>query len=94
MTFNTGFLCTACGPIEKAVSRTLNKSKVNVCPECQNVVRTWERPLNERDGRCRTCSGGGFTLKMQNRELLRICKRCEEVYNTDTKMVVTRGVEQ
>lgn len=88
--FNRGFLCASCGPIEKASKKTIKKVQYDICPECGAIVKEWERPLNERPGRCGNCAGGSFKLAIHKGQLLRCCKTCKEVINPDTGKV-TRG---
>lgn len=89
--FNKGYYCTNCGPIQTAKKRTRKGERVTTCPNCGQVVTEWERPLNERIGRCRTCGGAAFKLKMNNHHLLRICKNCGEVFDTDEEKIIQRG---
>jgi hypothetical protein len=93
VTFNRGFLCNVCGPIRTATSSTKNKVKRNVCPECQSVVSEWQRPKNERVGKCGCCANGSFTLAIVKRHVLRCCDKCKEVLDTDTMQVVRKGSE-
>lgn len=90
MTFNKGFYCKDCGPIQKAKKRTIKKVQYNTCPTCHTIVDEWERPLNERDGRCGNCGYGSFKLAMTKGRLLRMCKQCSEVVDTDNKNKVVR----
>jgi hypothetical protein len=94
MTFNQGFLCPDCGPIPTAKKRSIAKVQHDTCPDCGKIVSKWERPLNERSGRCNNCGGGAFTLVMWKGDLLRKCKKCDEVYNTDTKIVKRKGLKK
>lgn len=52
-------------------------------------------PVKERRaGTCHNCGGGSFgDFKIVNHNLLRTCKRCGEVFNTDKMEVVTHGSE-
>lgn len=81
--FNKGYLCQTCGPIPNAQKRTRKGLTVFTCQTCGQAVDEWERPLNERDGRCIKCGGASFTLKIDNHHLLRICKSCGDIYDTD-----------
>jgi hypothetical protein len=94
MTFNRGFMCKNCGPIEKAKSKQITKVKHNVCPNCSEIVTEWERPLNERAGHCGNCVGASFTLAIVKGQLLRCCKTCKEVYNTDRGEIVREGSKE
>lgn len=95
MNFNTGFKCIDCGPIQKATSKTIRKVQYNVCPTCSKVVSAWQRPLNERVGRCRHCAHGGFTQAMGKGKLkgklLTQCKLCFQVANPDTGEILKQG---
>ena len=88
MTFNRGFECKSCGVMEKAAK----KGQRTICPICSLPVVSWEKPLNERSGRCRTCAGAKFESKIHKHQLLRRCRNCNEVYNIDTEKVVRKGV--
>lgn len=90
MSFNRGFLCPQCGPIEKAKKKTISKVQYDTC-DCGRVVTKWERPLNERMGRCSNCANGGFTLAMVKGQLLRCCKKCKMVINPDTNKIIREG---
>lgn len=90
MTFNNGFYCPNCGPIPRARTRSRNKVRVNTCHNCEAVVTVWERPLNERIGRCGNCANGWFKLAVVKGQLLRCCKVCDEVVNTDKNNEITR----
>lgn len=85
MTFHKGYKCDLCGPIEKANVRTMRRIKRHTCPNCDALVHPWTRPENERSGRCRNCAGGAFKLAVVKGKMLRCCKRCDEVINTDSK---------
>lgn len=91
MTFNKGFLCPTCGPIEKSKKRSIKKQQYDTCPECGQIVTVWERPLNERAGRCHNCGNASFTLAIVKHHLLRCCKVCKEVFDTDTGKVIRKG---
>ena len=88
MILNRGFTCNNCGVIEKATK----KGQRMVCPVCIITVTPWERPLNERSGRCRTCAGGQFTNRIEKSDLIRTCKVCTEEYNIDKDKVIKKGV--
>ena len=90
MLFNRGYKCEKCGPIQKANKKTIAKIKRNVCPECDRIVTEWVRPLNERAGRCNNCAGAAFTLAVVKRQLLRCCKNCGMVINTDDNEKIIR----
>lgn len=93
--FNHGFYCTNCGPIEKAKERSINKVRHKTCNECGSIVTSWERPLNERVGRCANCAHGSFTLALGKGklkgQLLRKCKHCGQVSNPDTNEILREG---
>lgn len=92
--FNKGFKCPNCGPVESAKKKTINKVQYDTCPNCSSIVSKWDRPLNERDGRCGNCGNGAFTLALVKSQLLRCCKVCKEVYNTDRNNIVREGDKQ
>lgn len=98
LVFNKGFLCLECGPIEKAASKQINKAKHDVCPACGNIVRKWERPLNERDGRCYNCGHAHFKSAMGKNKLkghlLRQCRKCNEVYDIDAEKILVKGEKE
>jgi hypothetical protein len=89
--FNKGYLCINHGPVQESVKRSINKVKHDCCKICGAVVRPWERPLNERAGRCNNCAGGCFGQKLVNRHLIRVCNICTEEYNTDTNKIIKPG---
>lgn len=89
--FNKGYLCINCGPVKESKKRSINKTQHDCCKECGAVVRTWERPLNERAGRCSNCAGGHFGQRLENHCLIRVCNICTEEYNTDTHKIVKPG---
>jgi DNA-directed RNA polymerase subunit RPC12/RpoP len=91
MTFNRGFFCSNCGPIEKSSKNTIKKVQYDTCPACSLIVKKWERPLNERKGRCPNCAHGGFKLGMKKGVMLRKCLKCGEITNPDTKEIVKEG---
>lgn len=90
MSFNIGFLCPECGPIQTAKKRSINKVQHDTCPTCLKIVTRWERPLNERSGHCGNCAGGSFSLSVVNSQLLRCCKKCGEVVNTDKNCEIVK----
>lgn len=92
MSFNNGFICSICGPIEKATSKTINKVQHNVCPVCLIIVLPWVRPLKDRAGRCHCCGSTKFKLAVHKGHILRKCETCNEVYNTDTEKTIRKGV--
>jgi hypothetical protein len=92
--FNIGFLCLECGPIETAKKSQRNKVTQNTCPTCGGIVKAWERPLNERDGRCRNCGNASFKSAIWKHDILRKCKTCDEVYNIDQETVVRKGKKE
>ena len=89
--FNKGYKCSRCGPMESATKRTRKGEIVFTCPMCGQVVTEWERPLNERVGRCGTCGKSSFELKLENDRLIRTCKSCHEEFDTWTEKVIKRG---
>lgn len=91
MSFNNGFYCTNCGPVEKAKKKTINKKQCDVCMVCSEIVEKWTRPLKERAGRCSNCSGASFTLAIVKSRLLRCCKQCKMVIDPDTKEIIREG---
>lgn len=92
--FNRGFLCKECGPIPKAKTRSKNRIKRETCPDCMGVVTPWERPMNERPGRCLNCAYAGFKLAVVKGVIVRACKRCNEAYSPETKQVIRKGKEE
>jgi len=89
---NRGFKCRDCGQVcEKAKEKTISKVKYKVCPHCSGLVDPWERPLNERPGRCINCAGGKFNLAMVKGRMLRNCPGCGMVIDVDTKEVIREG---
>jgi hypothetical protein len=94
MSFNQGWLCKECGPVPESKKRSIAKVKYDCCKVCGGIVTPWERPLNERTGRCGNCGHGAFTLALHKGQLLRCCKQCIEVYNTDTHEVIRQGKEE
>lgn len=91
--FNKGFLCPNCGPVQESKSKSIAKVQHNCCKECDAIVKVWERPLNERAGRCNNCAGAHFGHRLENSYLIRICHNCNEEYNTDTRQVHKKGNE-
>jgi len=89
------FKCPKCNWIgKKPKDKTINKQKYKTCPTCENIVQAYEVPLNERLGRCGNCGGGGFTLAIVNSHLIRKCKACGEVFDTDAGKIIRKGVVQ
>jgi ssDNA-binding Zn-finger/Zn-ribbon topoisomerase 1 len=93
MIFNRGYLCPQCGPIPAAKSRTIKKIAYKTCPGCERIVTEWERPLNERAGRCGNCGQAAFSLKVVNGHIHRKCKNesCQTVFNVDLNVIVEGG---
>jgi len=58
----------------------------------QKVEEEEEQAPALRHGVCPTCNNGSFTLEIHKHSLLRCCKTCLEVYNTDTNKVIRKGV--
>lgn len=73
--------------MEKAGTR----NKRNICPLCSKDVEKWERPLEERPGRCATCSNASFKSAIYKHDILRCCKNCGEIYNIDKDQVIRKG---
>lgn len=88
--FNRGFICSRCGPIQTAKKRSIAKVQRDTCPDCSGIVTRWERPLNERSGRCHNCAHGAFKQAFVKGHLLRACKQCGEVVDIDGNMIVIR----
>jgi hypothetical protein len=91
VSFNHGFMCALCGPIPKANKKTINKIPHNICPDCMQIVEVWERPENERPGRCSNCGYGSFKLAIVKGHLLRNCKKCTQVFDTETEKIIREG---
>ncbi|QFR56283.1 hypothetical protein PPK15_gp70 [Bacillus phage 000TH010] len=95
MTFNHGFMCPNCGPVPDSKKKTVNKVQHSACKRCDSIVKPWSRPMNERVGRCSTCGGASFSSAMGKNKLrghiLRKCKDCGEVFDTDTNAVLRKG---
>ena len=87
MNFNRGYICKDHGPMEKAIT----KNKRFVCPLCTKDVKPWEKPLEERPGRCSFCTGASFKLAVYKHDILRCCKNCKEVYNVDKEKILKKG---
>lgn len=98
MNFNTGFKCIDCGPIPTATNKTINKTQYKVCPKCSKVVSAWQRPLNERVGRCKHCANGGFKQAIGKGKykgaFLTQCTKCGQVANPDTGDILKQGDEK
>jgi hypothetical protein len=88
--FNQGWLCPECGPVPDSKKRSINKVQWDCCKACGAIVTRWERPLNERSGRCGNCANGSFELAVRKGRLLRKCKKCNEVVDTDEECKVKR----
>lgn len=89
--FNIGWLCPNCGPIPDGKKRSLKKVQRMTCRTCESVVMPWQRPLNERSGRCNNCGYAAFQLAMVKGYVIRKCKHCAEVYNVETKNRIRPG---
>lgn len=94
MSFNTGFLCPNCGPVPEAKDRSIRKVKHKCCKKCEAIVSPWQRPMNERAGRCGNCAYAAFTLAIVKGRLVRCCKRCLEVMDADTQKILRKGKEE
>lgn len=94
MTFNQGWLCEKCGPVKESKKRTIQRIRRDCCKGCGGIVTPWERPLNERPGRCGNCANAGFKLAVVKGQLLRNCKKCSEVINPETKKIIRKGKEE
>lgn len=70
--------------------RSKNKVQFLGCPVCTEVVQKYEIPLTERIGRCSNCGHGSFTNAIVKSHLLRCCKKCLEVVDTDDNMKIVR----
>ena len=90
MSFNRGWFCPKCGPVESAKDKTIAKVKYKVCKCCEAIVSAWERPKTDRDGCCCHCGNGAFTLAIVKHQLLRCCKLCGCVVNIDKNCTVVR----
>lgn len=88
---NAGYKCPNCEWIgKKPKQRSINKVKHMTCPECKTVVNKWERPENEQVGRCSNCACGSFQLGLSKGHLLRKCKECGQVDDTDDGLKIIR----
>ena len=94
MTFNKGYMCKRCGPVAEAKKRTIAKAIVICCKDCDGVVTAWERPLNERPGRCGNCATSSFSLSVSGGYIMRECKVCGQYDNSETGEVITKGNEE
>lgn len=94
MSFNSGWMCKQCGPVKESKKRSINKVQFDCCKNCNEVVTKWERPINERAGHCGNCGNASFKLAMFRSDLLRKCKQCGEVYNTDKREVKRKGAKE
>lgn len=93
MIFNIGWMCQECGPVAESKKRAIAKVQYDCCKVCGGIVQKWTRPLNERAGRCKNCAGASFTMALVKHQLLRCCKQCGEVVNTDQDCKVVRKGE-
>lgn len=94
ITFNRGFMCAECGPIQKSKRRSVKKVQYDTCPTCSKIVNPWERPLNERAGRCGNCGEASFLSAVWKGDILRKCKKCDEVYNVDKEKISRKGKKE
>lgn len=90
MSFNNGWMCDNCGPVEESKERSINKVKHKCCKICGGIVKPWARPDNERSGRCGNCANGSFKLAITKHRLLRCCKKCGEVVDTEIENHIVR----
>ena len=89
---NNGYKCGACGWIgAKAVTKSVKKIPMQLCPECAAQVNPWVRPLTERTGRCGCCGYAHFKLNIKNSILLRECRTCGEIMDPDTSEITRAG---
>lgn len=80
-----GFECITCGWIgPKAKTRSSKNVKYHACQECGAPAKEWEKPLNQRPGRCPHCANAKFLLRIENHELIRTCEHCGEERNPET----------
>jgi transcription elongation factor Elf1 len=95
---NSGFMCPNCGPMKECSSKSIKKVAHLVCKRCEALVNKWERPLNERAGRCTNCAGCDFASSMGKDKLkghlIRLCRICSEEYDIDAEKVLTPGKEE
>lgn len=94
MSFNQGFLCPNCGPVQDSKERSINKVKHPTCKTCEAIVSKWERPLNERAGRCGNCAAASFKSAIVKGHLVRNCVTCQEVYDIDANKIIRKGKEE
>lgn len=93
-TFNTGFMCPKCGPVQECTRVTKRKVTRDCCKVCDSPVVKWSRPLNERAGRCRHCANASFHSRIHLSIFMRTCNKCDEVVNPDNGEVFTPGKEE
>jgi hypothetical protein len=94
MSFNQGWFCKECGPVKESKKRSIAKVQYDCCKDCGGIVTEWERPLNERAGRCRNCAASGFEMAIHKGHLIRNCKTCNEVYDIDADKLIQKGKEE
>lgn len=90
-TFNIGWMCKNCGPVQESKKRSIAKVQRDCCKECDSPVVKWSRPLNERAGRCRNCANTSFKSKIHLSVFMRECKACGEIMNPDNGEILTPG---
>lgn len=93
---NHGYKCTRCNHIAKEPAKRKRGGKtVFHCPACEypNTMQKWEKPLNERVGRCDTCGNGEFKLIMKERRMLRGCPECGKWIDPETNKRIREGVK-
>jgi len=96
--FNKGFMCSNCGPIQESKKRSIQKVQHDTCKQCDAIVNVWERPKNERAGRCTNCASCNFETGLGKNELkghlIRLCRICAEEYDIDAEKVLKPGKEE
>ena len=95
---NNGFMCPNCGPVKESKAAVRNTMPVKICKLCAAIVKVWERPKNERAGRCLNCAGCNFETGLGKNKLkghfIRLCRICEEVYDIDAERILKPGKEE
>jgi len=91
---NHGYKCTRCNHIAKEPDKRKRGGKtVFHCPACEypNTMQAWEKPLNERVGRCNLCGNGEFKLIIRKGQWLRGCPECGEWIDPVTNEIIREG---